>query len=79
MSETQRRVTGSFKAIDDNGKEYSVTEYTKFERTTTLETATGDESAGVKEYEAGAGVPLNRISELEFENPVDGTRIRRAQ
>lgn len=77
MSETQRRVTGSFQAVDDNGIEYSITEYTKFEHTTTLETATGDESEGVKEYEAGAGSPLNRISDTEFEMVADGTRLRK--
>ena len=79
MSETQRRVTGHFKAVDDEGNEYSVTEYTKFERTTTLETAIGDEAAGVKEYEFGGGSPLNRINNTEFEIAVSGTRIRLIQ
>ena len=78
MSETQRRVTGSFSAVDDEGNHYTVTEYTKFDHTTTLETAEGEESHGIKEYEIGAGSPVRRINELEFEILVNGTRIRRA-
>jgi hypothetical protein len=78
MSETQRRVTGSFSATDDEGNHYTVTEYTKFDHTTTLETAEGEESRGVKEYEIGAGSPVRRLNELEFEILVNGTRIRRA-
>ena len=78
MSETQRRVTGSFSATDDGGNQYTVTEYTRFDHTTTLETAEGDESAGIKEYEIGAGSPVRQINELEFEILVSGTRIRRA-
>lgn len=78
MSETQRRVTGSFQATDDEGNHYTVTEYTKFDHTTTLETAIGEESVGIKEYEVAAGSPLKQINELEFEILANGKTIRKS-
>jgi hypothetical protein len=73
MSETQRRVTATFQAIDDNGREYHVVEYTDFRHTTTAEITYGDD--GIKEYELANGAPLKRISETQFET--EGIRIRR--
>lgn len=75
MSETQRRVTESFEAVGDDGKQYHIVEYTVFRHTSTTEIAYG--SDGVKEYELGNGAPLKRISQTHFEIEADGTRISR--
>jgi len=75
MSETQRRVTGTFQAVDDQGREYHVVEYTDFRHTTTAEITYGDE--GVKEYELANGARLNRMSQTQFEIEGEGVRIRR--
>ncbi|MDQ6785956.1 MAG: hypothetical protein M3033_03945 [Acidobacteriota bacterium] len=75
MSETQRRVTGTFQAVDDAGGEYHVVEYTDFRHTTTAEITYGDD--GTKEYELASGKPLKRISETQFEIEAEGLRIRR--
>ena len=75
MSETQRKVTGTFQAVDDDGREYHVVEYTDFRHTTTAEITYGDQ--GVKEYELANGAPLKRTSETQFEIEAEGIRIRR--
>ena len=78
MSETQVKVTGSFQAVDDNGNQYHVTEYTLFRKTTTTDMAlSGGEGEGFKQYKLGNGKILNQISETEFEIETDGTKIRR--
>jgi hypothetical protein len=77
MSETQRRVTGSFQAVDESGNEYHVVEYTDFRHTTTAEITYGDEDGGVKEYELANGAPLKRVSETHFEIEPDGVKISR--
>lgn len=77
MSETQRRVTESFQAVDENGKEYHVVEYTDFRHTTTSEISYGDGAGDAKEYELANGAPLKRISQTHFEIQPEGTRISR--
>jgi hypothetical protein len=77
MSETQRRVTESFQAVDENGKEYHVVEYTDFRHTTTADISYGDGAGDVKEYELANGAPLKRISRTHFEIEPDGVRISR--
>ncbi len=77
MSETQRRVTASFQAIDEDGNEYHVVEYTDFRHTSTAEITYGDGDGDVKEYELANGAPLKRISETHFEIEPDGVRISR--
>jgi len=75
MSETQRRVTGTFQAVDDEGNEYHVVEYTDFRHTSTAEIIYGDE--GIKEYELTNGARINRTSQTQFEIEGEGVRIRR--
>ncbi len=75
MSESQRKVTGNLKAVDDNGNQYSIVEYSVFRHTTTTDITYSEESK-VKEYELANGTPLNRISETEFEISSNGTKIR---
>ncbi len=77
MSETQLKVTGTFRAVDDGGKEYHITEYTLFRRTTTTDMAENMEG-DMKEYRVGKDSPVNQISETEFEIVADGTRLRRS-
>lgn len=77
MSETQRRVTGSFQAVDENGKEYHVVEYTDFRHTTTADITYGGGESDVKEYELANGAPLKRVSQTHFEIETDGVRISR--
>jgi hypothetical protein len=80
MSETQVKVTGSFQAVDDNGNEYHVTEYTLFRKTTTTDMALGGgEGEEIKQYKLGNGKILNQLSETEFEIEAGGSRIRRLQ
>lgn len=75
MSETQRRVTGTFQAIDDEGNDYHVVEYTDFRHTTTAEITYGED--GIKEYELANGARLKRTSEAQFEIEGEGIKIRR--
>lgn len=75
MSETQRRVTGTFQAADDGGNQYHVVEYTDFRHTTNAEMQLSDE--GTKEYELSNGAPLKKIGESEFEIVSGGAKIRR--
>jgi len=78
MSETQVKVTGSFQAVDDNGNQYHVTEYTVFRKTTTTDMSLGDgEGEEIKQYKLGNGKILNQISESEFELEAGGDKIRR--
>ncbi len=77
MSETQRRVTESFQAADEDGNEYHVVEYTDFRHTTTADITYGDGSGDVKEYELANGTPLKRISQTHFEIESSGVRISR--
>jgi hypothetical protein len=78
MSETQVKVTGGFQAVDDEGNQYRVNEYTIFRKTTTTDMALGDgEGEEVKEYKLGNGKILNQISETEFEMEAGGIKIRR--
>ena len=78
MSETQIKVTGSFKAIDENGNQYSITEYTLFRKTTTADMAMGDGTGNEpKEYKLGNGQLLKQINNTEFEIESNGTIIRR--
>lgn len=77
MSETQRRVTESFQAVDENGKEYHVVEYTVFRHTTTADISYGDGAGDVKEYELANGAPLKPIGEARFEIQPEGTPISR--
>jgi hypothetical protein len=77
MSETQVKVTGSFQAVDEDGNEYPVTEYSIFRKTTTTDMAFGSsEGEEVKEYKLADGKVLNQLSETEFELE-DGTKFRR--
>ncbi len=75
MSETQKRVTGGFQAVGDDGNEYHVVEYTVFRHTSTAEIAYGDD--GAKEYELANGAPVNRVSQTDFEIQQSGVRISR--
>lgn len=75
MSETQRRMTGSFQAADQDGNQYHVIEYTDFRHTTTADITYGDD--GLKEYELANGAPLKRVSQTHFEIQPEGTRISR--
>jgi len=80
MSETQVKVTGSFEAADDNGKHYSVTEYTIFRKTTTTDMALGGaEGEEIKEYKLGDGTILNQTNETEFEIRSSGVKICKLQ
>lgn len=80
MSETQIKVTGSFHAVDDNGNEYPITEYTIFRMTTTAEMALGDGAGDEpKEYKLGNGTVLRQVSKTEFEIESSGTIIRRQE
>ena len=74
MSETQLKVTDTFQATDEGGKQYIVDEYTLFRHTTTseMEEGTGEH---IKEYRLGNGTPVRRINEAEFEIVGDGTRL----
>ena len=77
MSETQVKVTGSFQAVDEDGNEYPVTEYSIFRKTTTTDMALGSgEGEEIKQYKLGNGKILNQRSETEFELE-DGTKMRR--
>lgn len=73
MSETQYKVTGTFKAVDDDGNDYNVSEYTLFRHTTTTDMAEG--VGGIKEYRLGNGAAVNQISEAEFEIVSSGIRL----
>lgn len=77
MSETQLKVTDTFHLKDENGKEYTIDEYTLFRHTTTSEMEEGD-GGDIKEYKLGNGTPVRRINETEFEIVSDGTRIFRS-
>jgi hypothetical protein len=78
MSETQVKVTGSFQAVDDKGKQYPVTEYTLFRKTTTADMAFGDGAGNEpKEYKLGTGQVLKQISKNDFEIESNGTIIRK--
>jgi hypothetical protein len=74
MSETQYKVTGTFKAVDEAGNEHTITEYTLFRHTTTSDMADGV-GGDVKEYKLGTNSPVNQISETEFEIVSSGTRL----
>jgi hypothetical protein len=77
MSETQVKVTGSFQAVDEDGNEYPVTEYSIFRKTTTTEMAlSSGEGEEIKQYKLGNGKILKQQSETEFELE-DGTKMRR--
>jgi hypothetical protein len=75
MSETQYKVTGTFKAVDDDGNDYNVSEYTLFRHTTTTDMAEGTSADGIKEYRLGNGATVNPISEAEFEIASSGIRL----
>lgn len=77
MSETQLKVTDTFQAVDDDGKQYVVDEYTLFRHTTTTNMAEGD-GGDIKEYRLGNGAPVRRINQVEFELVSSGTRIRKS-
>lgn len=78
MSETQVKVTGSFKAVDNSGNHYSVTEYSIFRKTTTADMALGTgEGEEIKQYKLGNGTILNQTSETEFEIESSGIKIRK--
>lgn len=77
MSETQRRVTATFEALDESGKQFHVVEYTVFRHTTTADISYGDGDGDVREYELANGAPLKRVSETHFEIQPEGTRISR--
>ena len=80
MSETQVKVTGTFQAVDDDGNNYNITEYTIFRRTTTSDMAlTGGEGEEIKEYKLGNGIAVNKISENEFEIVSDRIKLRPLQ
>ena len=78
MSETQLKVTDTFKTIDDKGNEYRVTEYTLFRRTTTTDMAENTDG-DLKEYRVGRDSLVRRLSENEFEIVADGTRLRKVE
>lgn len=77
MSETQRRVTDSFQAFDENGNDYTVVEYTVFRHTSTADITYGDGAGDVKEYELANGAPLLRVDRTHFEIQPDGIKISR--
>jgi hypothetical protein len=77
MSETQLKVTDTFKMVDENGEEYVVDEYTLFRHTTTSDMEDGV-GAATKEYRLGNGALVRQINETEFELVSDGTRFRKA-
>lgn len=77
MSETQLKVTGKFQAADENGKDYTIYEYTVFGHTTTTEMKYGEDVE--KAYKLADGSAVTKISETEFEIGLDGTRIRLIQ
>jgi hypothetical protein len=80
MSETQVKITGSFQAVDDDGKQYHVVEHTLFRKTTTAAMSLGDgDGEELKQYKLSSGKPLKQISSLEFKIEDDGTIIRRSQ
>jgi hypothetical protein len=76
MSETQLKITGTFKAVDEQGKEHHITEYSLFRHTTTTDMAQNMEG-DMKEYRVGKDSPVRQIAENEFEIVSDGTRLRR--
>jgi hypothetical protein len=77
MSETQLKVTDTFQATDESGKQYTVDEYTLFRHTTTSEMEEG-EGGDFVEYRLGNGTPVRQINETEFEIVADGTRLFRS-
>ena len=77
MSETQLKVTDTFKVRDESGEQHIVDEYTLFRHTTTTEMEEGV-GGDFKEYRLGNGAPIRRINETEFEIVSDGTRLFRA-
>ena len=74
MSETQLKVTGSFQAVDNQGNDYKVYEYSVFSHTTDANMEYGEEPD--KAYKLANGSPLVKISETEFEIALDKTKIR---
>ena len=77
MSETQRRVTDSFQAVDESGNDYTVVEYTVFRHTSTADITYGDGADDVKEYELSNGAQLSRVDRTHFEIQPDGVKISR--
>lgn len=77
MSETQIKITGSFEAVGDDGKQYHIVEHTLFRKTTTADMALGDGGGEeIKEYKLASGKALRQLSKTEFEIESDGTVIR---
>ena len=66
MSETQVKVTDTFRAADEEGNEYTVSEYTTFRHTTTTDIWIGGEGSE-KEYRLGNGTVVRQIGETAFE------------
>lgn len=77
MSETQLKVTGKYKAADDNGNDYTIYEYTVFHHTTTANMSYGE--GAEKTYKLADGSPLIQLSETEFEIGSSASRIHIVQ
>lgn len=77
MSETQLKVTDTFHAVDDEGNNYHVTEYTLFRHTT--DTNMKEDIGGdIKEYRLGNDELVKRITANDFETE-DGKIIHRQE
>jgi hypothetical protein len=70
-----QRLTGKFKAKDDNGREYAIHVYTDFIPAGNFEDPHA-EVAGLKHLQLSTGESLNRIGKGEYEIRFTGKVLR---
>ncbi|MDQ4120711.1 MAG: hypothetical protein M3209_04605 [Acidobacteriota bacterium] len=75
MNRTKTEYTGEIIAIDENGREYRVLEFTEYHDASTFTTPNVWEE-GLKELKLSDGSLINKISDTEFEVVATGIRLR---